>query len=87
MTPGEMEAVVLLLLAVLFLAALVSTNVLIFFRPWLILRSEWDQHQDLESAASEPQESSEMGAEAPDGSERGVPSDGERRSWWRRLFT
>ncbi len=43
MTPGEMETVILLLLAVLFLATLVSTIVLVFFRPWLIMRRDQDQ--------------------------------------------
>ena len=66
--------VVLLLLAVLFLAAMVGAMVLLYFRPWLILRREQeDQHQNLESATEGPE-----GAEAP--------PDTKRRSWWRRYF-
>ena len=87
MTPGEMETVILLLLAVLFLAALVSTIVLVFFRPWLIVRGEQDQHQNLESGeAPEPRGSPESAGEASGSSE--APPDGaeRRRSWWRRFF-
>jgi flagellar basal body-associated protein FliL len=82
-TPGEM--VVLLLLAVLFLAAMVGAMVLVFFRPWLILRREQDQYQeDLESEAPEPRESPESAGEASGDGD--VPPDGQRRSWWRRYF-
>ncbi len=82
MTLGEM--LVLLSLAVLFLAAMAGTMVLFFFRPWLILRRERDQHQEnLESAVSEPRESSETTSEASGGSE--VPPE-TQRSWWRRMF-
>jgi len=77
MTPGE--TVVLLLLAVLFLAVVGSTMVLVFFRPWLILRGERDQHQEeLESTAADPRESSETATEASDKDER-TPE--ENRPW------
>jgi hypothetical protein len=85
MTTGE--TVVLLLLAVLFLAVVVSAMVIVFFRPWLILRGERDQHQeDLENADPEPRDDPETAAEASGGSE--VPPDGaaEHRSWWRRYL-
>ncbi len=82
MTLGEM--IVLLLLAVLFLAAMVGAMVLLFFRPWLILRGERDQHQELESAAPEPRDGPETASEASGGDE--VPPDTEKRSWWRRYF-
>jgi flagellar basal body-associated protein FliL len=55
--------IILLLLAVLFLAVVVSAMVLVFFRPWRILRGEQDQHQDLESAAPEPREVPETASE------------------------
>ncbi len=78
------EMVVLLLLAVLFLAAMVGAMVLVFFRPWLILRRERDQHQeDLESAAPEPRESP---TEAASGADGGKDPEGERRPWWRRFW-
>jgi flagellar basal body-associated protein FliL len=55
--------IILLLLAVLFLAVVVSAMVLVFFRPWLILRGEQDEHQNPESAAPEPREVSETASE------------------------
>jgi hypothetical protein len=76
--------IVLLLLAVLFLAVVVYTMVLVFFRPWLIMRREQDQRQDLESVAAEPRESPESATEGPEEAE--APPDTERRSWWRRYF-
>ena len=79
-----METVVLLLLAVLFLATLVSTIVLVFFRPWLIMRRDQDQLQNLETAAAELRESLQTATESAG---EGEPLGVERRSWWRRLFT
>ena len=73
LTPGEM--VVLLLLAVLFLAAMVGAMVLVFFRLWRILRDERDQHQNLESAATEPRESRKSVTEGPGEVEEEVPPD------------
>ena len=55
--------IILLLLAVLFLAVVVSAMVLVFFRPWLILRGEQDQHQNPESAAPELREVPETASE------------------------
>ncbi len=63
--------IVLLLLAVLFLAALVYTIVLVFFPPRLILRGERGQHQNLESAATEPRGSPETASEDDASQERG----------------
>jgi hypothetical protein len=83
-TPGEMETVVLLLLAVLFLAALVSTIVLVFFRPWLIMRRDQDQFQNLETAAAELRESLKTATKSAG---EGEPLGVERRSWWRRWFS
>ncbi len=81
--PAEM--VVLLLLAVLFLAAVVGTIVLVFFRPWLMMHREQDQHQeDLESAAPKPRESPESAGKASGDS--GVADDRERRPGWRRFW-
>jgi hypothetical protein len=67
------------------LAAMVGIMVLVFFRPWLIMRREQeDQHQNLESVAAEPRESPESATEGPEGAE--APPDTKRRSWWRRMF-
>ncbi len=77
--------VVLLLGAVLFLATLIYTMVLVFLRPWPMVRPEQDQHQeDLENADPEPRDDLETAAETSDSSE--APDGEGRRSWWRRYF-